>query len=68
MINTTKTNLPKLAVSLADAAEMLSVSRTTLYDFVRRGLIHPVKACRKPIFAVTELQRFLDDASLTIRL
>jgi len=62
------TPLPKtkLAVSAEEAAEIISVSRSTFDRLVKRGLIHPVKATRKPVFAITELQRFLDETAQSI--
>jgi len=56
----------KLAVSAGEAAELLSVSRTTVGRLTKRGLIHPVKATRKPVYAVVELQRFLDETTRPI--
>ena len=53
----------KLALPAAEAAELLSISRTTLGRLTKRGLIHPVKATRKPVYAVSELQRFLDETT-----
>ena len=64
----TPANIIKLAVNRQTAAEMLSVSDTTFYRLIKRGLIHPVKATRNPIFSVKELQRFLDDTTRPIEL
>ena len=58
----------RLAVEFDEAARMLSVSPTTLYRLVKRGLIRPVKATRKPVFAVAELERFLEETSSSISL
>ena len=65
-INATPVSANKLAVTAERAAEMISVSRSTFDRLVKRGLIHPVKATRKPIYAITELQRFLDETSQPI--
>jgi len=56
----------KLAVSADEAAEMMSISRTTLDRLRKRGLIHPVKATRIPTYALTEIQRYLNEASQPI--
>jgi len=66
--NSAPASKAKLAVPADEAAELISVSRTTLDRLTKRGLIHPVKATRNPIFAVSELQRFLDETTQPIEL
>ncbi len=58
----------KLAVTADEAAALISVSRTTLDRLTKRGLIRPVKATRTPLYAISELQRFLDEATQPIDL
>jgi len=56
-------NLPfpaALALNRKNAAATLGISTVTLDRLVTRGLIRPVRACRKPLFSTRELERFLD--------
>jgi hypothetical protein len=58
--------ITKLAVGRKEAAELLSVSVTTFDRWVARSLINPSGVGRRKIFAVEELQRFLNETSKTI--
>jgi hypothetical protein len=58
--------LPKLAVNRIDAAQMIGVSAPTLDRLVERGLIKPSRATRRPLFPITELQRFLAETTAQI--
>ena len=51
--------LPKLAYLRQEAAQLLSVSPATLDRLVERGLLHPSRATRRPLFSREELERFL---------
>ncbi|MBI5799974.1 MAG: helix-turn-helix domain-containing protein [Verrucomicrobia bacterium] len=55
--------LPKLALSRLEAAQALGISAPTLDRLTSRGLLRPSRATRRPLYAVTELQRFLRDTS-----
>lgn len=46
----------KLLVSVADAAEMLSVSRTTAYELIAKGAIPSVKIGRRRLVPTEELR------------
>ena len=48
-----------LALTREDAAATLSISPVSLDRLVKRGLIRPTKALRRPLFPLAELQRFL---------
>ena len=50
---------PKLAYIRREAAQIISVSPATLDRLVERGLLHPSRATRRPLFSRTELERFL---------
>ena len=50
---------PKLAYDRRGASTMLGISPASLDRLVQRGLIKPSRALYKPMFAVTELERFL---------
>ncbi len=58
----------KLALSRAEAAEALGISPVTLDRLTQRGLLKPSRATRRPLYPVTELERFLRDTSQTIEL
>lgn len=51
----------KLAVGRHEAAQMLGISVATLDRLVERGLLHPSRATRRPLFSVAELERFLEE-------
>ncbi|MFC4244954.1 helix-turn-helix domain-containing protein [Gryllotalpicola reticulitermitis] len=50
----------KLAYSLAEAADLVSVSAETLRREVANNRLVPVYVGRKPLFPVWELRRWLD--------
>jgi|TARA_Y100001978_G_scaffold201095_1_gene218688 excisionase family DNA binding protein len=62
--NTARTT--RLAFNRAEAAKILGISQPTLDRLVRRGLIAPSRATRRPLFAKTELERFLQDTTTKI--
>jgi hypothetical protein len=53
-----------LAVTRAHAAAMLDISRVSLDRLVKRGLIHPSRALRRPLFPLAELKRFLVETKI----
>jgi hypothetical protein len=52
-----------LAFTREHAAAMLDISPVSLDRLVKRGLIRPSRALRRPLFALTELRRFLIDTA-----
>ncbi|MCU0782947.1 MAG: helix-turn-helix domain-containing protein [Verrucomicrobia bacterium] len=56
----------KLAVTRREAAQTLSVSPATLDRLVERGLLHPSRATRRPLFSREELERFLRETTAAI--
>jgi DNA-binding transcriptional MerR regulator len=54
---------PKLAYSRTEAAQVLGIKPLTLYRLEKRGLLHPSRATRRPLYAVSELQRFLRETT-----
>jgi hypothetical protein len=54
---------PKLALTRVEAANALDVSPATLDRLVKRGLLHPSRALRRPLFAITEIERFLRETT-----
>ena len=57
---------PKLALTRVEAADALDVSPATLDRLVKRGLLHPSRALRKPLFAIAEIERFLRETSTAV--
>ena len=55
--------LPKLALSREEAAEVLGISTASIDRLVKRGFLHPNRATRRVIFAQTELARFLNETT-----
>jgi DNA-binding transcriptional MerR regulator len=54
---------PKLALTRVKAADALSVSPATLDRLAVRGLIHPSRATRRPLYSKSEIERFLRDTT-----
>lgn len=50
---------PTLALTRKEAAAALGVSPMTVDRLTQRRLLNPSRATRRPLFAVTELERFL---------
>jgi len=61
---TTKT--VRLALGRRQAAEALGISIETLSRLVKRKMIFPSVATRRPLFPVAELERFLRDTTVSI--
>lgn len=53
----------KIGFTKSEAVEALGISRPTLDRLVRRGVLKPSRATRRPIFSVWELERFLRDTT-----
>jgi hypothetical protein len=53
----------KLAASRTEAARLLGIHTNSLDRLVKRGLLKPSRALRKPLFAISELERFLAETA-----
>jgi predicted site-specific integrase-resolvase len=53
----------KLALSRTEAAESLGVSAITIDRLVKRGLLKPSRATRRPLFPIREIERFLRETT-----
>ena len=52
--------LPRLSFTIEDAAEVIGVSRSTMYELVRDGRVRTVHISeRKRVIPLVELERFL---------
>ncbi len=58
--------LPKLAYNRREAAAMISVSEPTLDRLVERGLLRPSRATRRPLYSISELERFLRETTASL--
>jgi hypothetical protein len=56
----------KLAHNRREAAAMLGISSASLDRLVQRGLLKPSRALHKPLFAISELERFLRETTTFI--
>ena len=58
----------KLALTRTEAAEALGVAPVTIDRLTKRGLLHPSRATRRPLYPVWEMERFLRETSAEIEL
>jgi hypothetical protein len=54
---------PRLALTRVEAADALNISPATLDRLVKRGLLRPSRAVRRPLFSIAELERFLRETT-----
>lgn len=59
---------PKLALTRDEAAKAIGQSAVTIDRLTKRGLLHPSRATRRPIYPVWEIERFLRETSAPINL
>jgi excisionase family DNA binding protein len=52
-------SLPHLRFEITEAARILRISRATLYERIRRGVIATQKDGRRTFITVTELHRYI---------
>jgi hypothetical protein len=60
--------VPKLALTRTEAAEALGITPVTIDRLAKRGLLRPSRATRRPLYSVTEIERFLKETSQSIAL
>ena len=60
----TQQGVIKLAFSREEAAAILGISKDSVDRLVARGLLHPSRALRRPLFSLVELRRFLNDTQI----
>lgn len=51
----------RLALTTEETAAALGVKTTTIWRLCKRGLLNPNRATRRPLFAVSEIERFLSE-------
>jgi len=54
---------PKLALTRVEAADALNISPATVDRLVKRGLLRPSRALRRPLFSIAEIERFLRETT-----
>ena len=59
-------NVPKLAFTRVEAASVLGISPATIDRLVKRGLLKPSLALRRPLFSKTELERYLAETTAEV--
>lgn len=59
----TKQHAPKLALTREETGESLGISAVTVDRLTKRGLLRPSRATRRPLYSVTEIERFLRDTT-----
>jgi hypothetical protein len=58
-----ETPTPKLALTRTEAAEAIGQSPATIDRLTKRGLLRPSRGTRRPIYPVTEIERYLRETS-----
>ena len=58
-----KTHVEKKGFKRAEAAVYLGVAKITIDRLTKRGLLHPSRALRHPIYSKDDLDRFLRETS-----
>ncbi|MGA3143167.1 MAG: helix-turn-helix domain-containing protein [Verrucomicrobiota bacterium] len=59
----TKNHIEKKGYKRAEAAIYLGVAKITIDRLTKRGLLHPSRALRHPIYSKDDLDRFLRETS-----
>lgn len=51
--------VPRLALTAEETALAIGVSTVTVWRLTEKGMLKPNRATRKPLYAVSEIERFL---------
>ena len=60
--------VPKLALTRTEAAKAIGQSVITVDRLTKRGLLHPSRATRRPLYPLWEIERFLRETSTPVTL
>jgi DNA-binding transcriptional MerR regulator len=62
--NQAKEPVARLAYTTEETAAALGVKPTTIWRLTQRGLLKPNRATRRPLYPVSEIERFLREGSI----
>jgi hypothetical protein len=62
------TTRERLAFSRVETAKILGLCPNTVDRLAERGLLHPSRATRRPLYPLWEIERFLRETSAAIEL
>ena len=51
--------IQRLALTVDETAAALGITPITVWRLTQRGLLNPNRATRRPLYAVSEIERFL---------
>ena len=54
-------SIQRLALTTSETAAALGLDEVTIWRLCKRGLLNPNRATRRPLFAVSEIERFLSE-------
>jgi len=53
-----------MAYTTTETAKALGIDEVTIWRLTKRGLLKPNRATRRPLYAVTEIERFLKEGRI----
>jgi hypothetical protein len=57
-------SIMRLAFTTEETAAALGVKPTTVWRLTKRGLLKPNRATRRPLYPVSEIERFLKEGTI----
>lgn len=54
-------SIQRLALTTDETAAALGIKPTTVWRLTQRGLLKPNRATRRPLYAVADIERFLQE-------
>jgi len=61
---TGQSGFPRLALTTEEVATALGIRPTTVWRLTQRGLLRPNRATRRPLYPLSEVQRFLEAGTI----
>jgi len=52
----------RMALTTTETANTLGLDEVTIWRLTKRGLLNPNRATRRPLYAISEIERFLKEA------
>ena len=59
-----QSNIQRLAFTTEETAAALGIKPTTVWRLTQRGLLRPNRATRRPLYPLSEVQRFLEEGTI----